>query len=414
MAPENKQPSEYRGDRIEWFTVRYRTLVAAGAVLAVVVAVAAWFFFLRGAPPPPPPPQSVETGARFTSIEGSVQVKRAGTLEWVDATTAAVLRSNDLVRTGTGSTAEIVFAGGDQISLRPDSLTTIEESSQNPVSRQYRVALSIQSGEANFQTAPRTVPGSTTISTPTVRTTAERDTTGNILVAESGDTGIRIFQGSGQAETKTGQQIQLASNQGVQVGADGTAGPKTTLPQVPILTAPPNETEVSYPDPSRAITLLMWNGVETAESYRVMVDFSRTFARPLIDRQRYENTQMELRGLDTGTYYWKVAAIAAEGAEGSFAPTSSFALLKTPPSVAKPPPLAVDTLELRGNILHVRGQTAPGATVTLNGVRIEVQPDGSFNEFVMYEEDATSTVLLRATGVSGGVAEQRRPIVVSD
>jgi hypothetical protein len=32
----------------------------------------------------------------------------------------------------------------------------------------------------------------------------------------------------------------------------------------------------------------------------------------------------------------------------------------------------------------------------------------------MYEADATSTVLLRATGVSGGVAEQRRPIVVSD
>jgi hypothetical protein len=249
---------------------------------------------------------------------------------------------------------------------------------------------------------------------PTVETTAERDTTGNIRVTERGDTGIRIFQGSGQAKTATGQQIQLASNQGVQIGADGTAGPKTTLPQVPILTAPPNETEVSYPDPSRAITLLMWNGVESAESYRVVVDFSRTFARPLIDRQGYTDTQMELRGLDTGTYYWKVAAIAAEGAEGSFAPTSSFSLLKTPPSAAKPPPLAVDTLELRGNILHVRGQTAPGATVTLNGVRIEVQPDGSFNEFVMYEADATSTVLLRATGVSGGIAEQRRPIVVSN
>jgi hypothetical protein len=257
------------------------------------------------------------------------------------------------------------------------------------------------------------VPGETTISTPTVRTTADRETAGSIQVAEDGETGIRIFQGSGQAETTTGETIQLASNEVVQVRADGTAGPKTALPQMPILTAPPNETEVSYPDPSRAITLLMWNGVANAETYRVMVDFSRTFARPLFDRRVSEKNQMELRGLETGTYYWKVAAIGGEDVEGSFTPPSSFSLLKAPPSAAKPPPLAVDTLELRGNILHVRGQTAPGASVTLNGVRIEVQADGSFNEFVMYEAGAT-TVLMRATSVSGGVAEQRRPIVVSD
>jgi hypothetical protein len=413
MEPERKDPSPYRGDRIEWFTVRYRTLLLGGLTLVVVAAFAVWFFFLRGGPPPPPPPQAVETGGRFASLEGSVQVKHAGTLEWVGATKATILRRNDLVRTGPGSAAEIVFADGTLISMRPDGLFTIEESSQNPISRHQRVALSIQSGEANFQTAPRTVPGETTISTPTVRTTAERETVGNILVAEGGDTGIRIFQGAGQAETTSGQQIRLTSNEGVQVDADGTAGPKTTLPRVPILTAPPNETEVSYPDPSRAITLLMWNGVAGADAYRVMVDFSHTFARPLFDRRVSENTQMELRGLDTGTYYWKVAAIDEEGMEGSFAPASSFSLLKTPASAAKPPELAVETLELRGNILHVRGQTAPGATVTLNGVHIEVQPDGSFNEFVMYEADAT-TVVVRATGVSGGVAQQRRPIVVSN
>ena len=414
MEPLKNEPSHISADRIEWFTVRYRTLVVAGVALAIVGALAAWFFFGRGQPAPPPPPGSIEAGAHFTAIDGSVQVKRAGTLLWFEATTAVVLHSNDLVRTGSGATAEIVFAGGDQITLRPDGLTTIEESTQNPVSRQYRVAFAIQSGEADFQTGPGGVPGSTTISTPTVRTTTERDTIGNIQVTEGGDTGIRIFQGAGQAQTSTGQRIALAPNEGLRVTADGIAGPKTTLPVVPILTAPPNETEVSYPDPSRAITLLMWNGVAEAETYHVKVDFSQTFARPLIDRQGYEGTQMELRGLETGTYYWKVAAVGGEGSEGSFASVSSFSLLKAPAIAAKPPPFAVDTLELRGNILHVRGQTAPGASLTLNGVRIEVQPDGSFNEFVMFEAGATATVLLRATGVSGGVTEQRRPIVVSD
>ncbi len=412
----NKKPTQVvREDRIEWFTVRYRALTIGAAAIAVVAAVAGWALLGRRAPEPTPTPSNVQTGARFLSIEGSVQVKRAGTLEWLDAKLAVVLRSNDLVRTGSNAAAEIEFADGTRFGVRPDSLITIEESSQNPVSHQQRVALSIQSGEANFQTAARDVPGETTISTPTVRTTADRETAGNIQVDETtGDTGIRIFEGSGRAETTTGQQIELGRNEGVQVAAGGVAGEKTALPDVPVLVAPPDNTEVAYPDPSRAVTLLTWNGVAGARSYRVAVDYSGAFARPLIDRQGYEGTQMQLPGLETSTYYWRVAAENEDGVEGSFTPAARFSVLKAPPTAVSPPPLVVDTLELRGNILHVRGRTAPGATLTLNDLRIEVQPDGSFNEFVMFEGGGAATVAVRATAVTGAVAEATRPIVVTD
>ncbi len=63
-------------------------------------------------------------------------------------------------------------------------------------------------------------------------------------------------------------------------------------------------------------------------------------------------------------------------------------------------------------MLHVRGRTQPGATLSLNGLPIEVQPDGSFNEFMTFEPGASALVVLRATGASGGVNEQRRPVVV--
>jgi hypothetical protein len=410
----NQRPSPVSPDRIEWFTVRYRSLaVIGGAALALLVVLgAAWYFFWK-TPPPPSPPQTLETGAHFTTIEGRVQVKQAGTLEWKSATKSMLLRQNDLVQTGGGATAEIVFADGTVFNVRPDTLMTIEESSQNLVSRQQRVSLSIQSGEANFQTAARTVPGETTISTPTVRTTADRDTKGNIQVADTGETGLRIFTGTGRATTRTGQSIRLTSNEGLHVDASGTAGEKTALPQVPELTAPPNNTEVSYQDPSRALTLLMWSTVAGAKTYRVMVDFSTSFARPLIDRQGYPNTQMELRSLDTGTYYWKVAAVDEKGDEGGFGGPSRFTLLKSPPTAASPPPLVVEPLELRGNVLHVHGRTSPGATLTLDGVRIEVQPDGTFNEFVTFESGAP-TVLVRSTSVEGAVKQERRPVVVTN
>jgi len=62
----------------------------------------------------------------------------------------------------------------------------------------------------------------------------------------------------------------------------------------------------------------------------------------------------------------------------------------------------------------VRGRTEPGANLSLDGVRLEVQADGSFNEFVTFDGGADASVLLRATGVRGGMAEQRRRVTVAN
>jgi len=60
--------------------------------------------------------------------------------------------------------------------------------------------------------------------------------------------------------------------------------------------------------------------------------------------------------------------------------------------------------------LHVAGRTEPEVTVTLNGVHIPVQRDGSFNEHVALEE-RNAVVSIRATGKSGATIEQRLPVV---
>jgi hypothetical protein len=410
MASDENQPRPGGRDRIVWFTVRYRTLALA-AVAAIALAVLGWVLFAPRTPPQPPPATRIETGARFTIIEGSVQVKRAGRLEWLDATKAMVLRQNDLVRTGPGGAAEIRFEDGSIFSVRPDSLITLAESSQNPLSREQRVALSIESGEANFQTPARGVPGSTTISTPTVRTTAERDTAGNIQVEQTGATGLRIFKGTGQVQTRTGQRVSLGSNEGVRVDSAGAAGAKVALPVVPQLNAPPDRSELLFPDLNQGLTMLTWTAVPGAEAYRVVVDFSPSFARPLYDRRGQRGTQMELRALEAGSYFWKVSALDAGGAEGGFSELWRFSIGRTAAAAATPPPLAVETLEIKGNVLHVRGRTEPGSALTVNGERLDVQADGSFDEFLTFEGGATA-ILVRATSARGGVAEMRRRAVV--
>lgn len=407
MTSTNSEPSRptAAGARS---SARARMLALAALALLALGVTGIGVTLLRRPPAPQPTPVAeIETGAQFTTIEGNVQVKRAGTLEWLAAGKSMQLRQNDLVRTGANGAAEIRFADGTLFTVRPDSLITIEESSQNPVSRQQRVSLSIQSGEANFQTASAAGLGRTTISTPTVRTTAAAETTGNIQVAESGATGLRVFRGGVEAQTRGGQRVALASNEGVTVDAGGAASAKVALPSIPQLMAPPHQTEVSFPDLTQGVTLLMWSAVANAAGYRVMIDFSPSFARPLYDRLGHKNTQMELRRLEAGSYYWRVAALDAAGSEGGFSETWRFSLARSAPS-GGPPALSVEAVELKGNVLHVRGKTEAGATLTVNGEKLDVQPDGTFDEFLTFEGGSAAEVILRSTGVRGGTAEIRR------
>lgn len=412
----DKKPQRSRDDLIEWFTISYRTIYIVALAIVALAAGAGYYYVSRHAPPAPPGTAPVAvTTARFAALEGSVQVKRAGTLVWVNADVTMVLSKLDLVRTGSGAAAEIRFFNGDVFHVRPDSLITIEEGTDNPANRSRQVALMISSGEANFQTAPRSAPGAaTTIRTPTVNTTAGEETAGNIFVAESGDTGIKVFRGQVGAETKTGERIQLRQNEGVKVDSAGKSGPKIVLPDVPVLLAPPHQAEIAYVDPARSTTLLAWRPV-SAVTYHVMLDYNPNFGRPVVDRREWKTPSMELRGLEVGTYYWKVAAVDKDGTEGSFSDFATFRVTKptAAASAAPPPPLTLETLEARGNILQVKGRTEVGASLTVNGQRIDVASDGTFNEFITLEPGARPVVVIRATGLSGGVNEQRRPFVVS-
>jgi hypothetical protein len=406
MASDRK-PQRAQHDLLDWFTISYKSIYLT--VLALVAAGVILYLYVR--PPAPPAPAELPaptlTTARFTTLEGSVKVKAVGTFEWVTADRSMVLNKSDLVRTGAGSAAEITFFDGTVVHVRPDSLITIEETSEDPSTKRRRVAWHISSGEVNFQTVRKNTPDSATeISTPTVRTNAGELTEGGIRVAQSGDSDVRVFRGTTEVQTKAGDKFSLGASEALKVDAAGKAGPKLTLPGVPALLSPQHQAEISYPDPARATTLLLWKPVAAATSYHVMLDYSAYFNRPLVDRAGIAESQVELRGLETGKYYWRVAAVDHSGVEGPFSEFARFTVSRPEgimPGAGPPPVLVLQPLELRANILQVKGRTEPGATLTVNGQRVDVSPDGSFNEFITLEKPGRQIVTIRSTGITGGV-----------
>jgi hypothetical protein len=417
MASQRK-PRRPEDDLVDWFTISYKSIYIV-VLLALAVAGGAYYHYFGKALNPNPVidvPAPTVTTARFTSLEGNVKVKPVGVFDWYSAESSMVLRKSDLVRTGPGATAEITFFDGTVVRVRPDSLITIEDTSEDFATKRRRVAWHISSGEVNFQTGKKNVPGSATqISTPTVKTTAAEMTDGGIRVDQSGDSDVKIYRGSTQVETKTGEKLTLGASEALKVDAAGKAGPKQVLLDAPVLQAPPHQTEISYPDPSRATTLLAWKAVPTSASYHVMVDYSPYFNRPLVDQVR-KDSAVELRGLDTGKYYWRVAALDKDGVEGAFSAFARFTVVRKEGAGGGggvPPLLVIEAVDVRANILQIKGRTEQGATVTVNDQRVDVQGDGSFNEFIQLDKGGRQIVVIRSIGINGGINEQKRPIVVT-
>lgn len=418
MGQDKEKPRSGSDDLLDWFTVSYRSIyVGVAALLAVGGALGYWWWKSQPLPPAmvaDTAPVAASASATFVAIEGTVWVKKAGTLEWVAARKDMLLSEGDLVRTDPRAGAEIQLTSGINFNVQANSLLRIEATAEDPTSKKKAVTANLQSGGVNFQTAGNV---STTIQTPVSRTTAGQNAEGNVALGQDGDAVTKFFRGSeATVETAGGQTFRLSPNEAVTVDQAGKSAGKVALPGVPTLLAPPHQAEISYPNPATSITLLAWKTVPNAASYRIMVDYTTSFTRPLVDQKGWKQSSLELRALEVSKFYWKVAAVDANGLEGAFSDLSQFSVAKPAPGQAQEgiPGLTLEGITPSGNVIHVKGRTEPGASLTVNGQRVDVQTDGSFNEFVTLEGSGRQVVVVRATSVGGGVNEQKHPVVVND
>lgn len=395
------------GDR----RLRMSRLFAVGALLAV--AIGSWYFLSGGDSEPVTAPEAPkDVAATFESIQGNVKTRAVGGLDWKTAETRIPLRRSDLVRTYPSSSAEIKFFDDTRVTVRPDSLITIEETSKDPRSSSSKVAWKVASGEINYETARKS--GSTEAVTPTFRLALEGNSAGTMRVGEGGLTAVAQLAGAANIETKTGEKIRLVANEGVRVDATGKAGAKQVLPDPPVGSVAGAVDGVVSLGPGAALPL-SWKPSTGAASYRVQIESKSPGANGTVfDKDRLKGTGVSVPGLAEGEFEFRVAGMTADGVQGKFSAPVPFkvARIAAPsPPLAAPPMLKIDAFEVRDNVLRLVGKTEPGARLTVNGDAVIVQPDGSFSEFVtLARKQGEQRVVIRSTSVSGGVAEETRAL----
>jgi hypothetical protein len=338
--------------------------------------------------------------ARMTFVSGSVLLRRSGHPDRHDATVGTWLLPHDEVATGSDGSAQIVYADETRLDVQPGSLLVLEEPAHT----------SGTGGKFGVVTSKK--PFYHRDSGKNVDVVIDPDSTAKVS-SQPDQVSFVVDKGAGSLKQK---DVVVAVKQGEGVEAKGS-GPaaKFTVLSPPALVTPADGAETAVTDPAKGATTLQWSMISGAGTYRVQVADEATFAQPAVDLKDHKERTAIVPGL-SGTNFWRVQAVDANGHEGNWSAPSRFTVVKraTPTSTVPPGvlPLHIDDLQVKGSVALIRGTTLPGAALMVDDQPVKVDESGHFNEHIAIDATGTHELVVRATK-GGSSAEERRTIEIA-
>jgi hypothetical protein len=357
----------------------------------------------------------VARSAQFYRLEGDVRVKRAKELIWQPAEKGMTLSAGDQIKTDSRAAAQIIYFNGTITTVTPGSLLEIRELYDNPSTKVQKVREQLRAGRLASTTQDAKAKGSYhEISTKNaVATTQSRSSLAVEFDESSQRTSLEVH--SGRARVKAGsREVAVEAREGIRVsGANGEAA-KVSLPAAPSLVSPIDQKIIQLGEADDTPVELVWQAVPGAASYHIQLSSKALFSAPQVDRNM-RTTAATLPSATRGNYYWRVATVMVDGTEGPMSNTRKFRVVEgtlTPLGDKDPPPLKIDDFLQFATQVIVRGKTEPGASLSVNGDRIDVYEDGSFTSVIPLRMAGRQKLVFVAQDVAGNTSRVERQVTV--
>jgi hypothetical protein len=382
---------------IGWVTITYRSVFLAITILIVLIGVGLYFAFPDqtknkahasmdwvlnlvgkvGGPTPAVRPQAGEQKANFTMIDGSVRVRKKNDNSFVTAGYNVPLEKGDVVQTGPEGMAKIVFADKTSYTVKPDSLIVIEENSTNEA-QQTKVAVQVTTGTVDLATANYSSGSKCEVILAGATASLAPESSAQVR-NESKKDNYEILMKTGTGAVKRGDEtVQLNNFEKVTFKAEAKTMTKDKELQPPTLLDPGNMISV-FTSGTATTVEFTWTPVTGAKGYKIRLAKNAYFTE-MIGERAADIAQLRMP-LSVGQYYWSVKSIDTRNKPSM--ESERFRFNVVPKSRDEILPLDVEEPHGHGRMVEIRGKTAPGARVIINGSEIpSVNLDGTFQYII--------------------------------
>ena len=346
---------------------------------------------------------------QFFSLEGRVQLQRAGQTEWENTHQGIPVFNGDFVRTGRDGNAEILFADGSLYRISPNSLLEIH----HEMSQESPGTVKMVAGRINVYTSG----APSTVTTDTAETEIDRDSRVAVDVAEEDrKTTVSAFQGSARVRSSRGQEVVIGEREAIAATASGTMTEKQEIPAAPFPVEPRNN--AGFDIGEHPMIELAWRGRPRRGTVHLQVSRSKSFDSEQldVDASRLAKDSARLRLVAAGTYFWRVAALGEGTAPSEWSTVRRFRVFSTTSEHlledTTPPELAVAQPQQLGHMFIFEGATEVSATVTINGEKVELDADGRFRKTVEIFDEGWIDIVIVAVDPSGNRTERTERVFV--
>jgi hypothetical protein len=347
----------------------------------------------------------------FFSLEGRVQLQRAGQPEWENAQQRVPVFNGDFVRSGRDGSAEILFADGSLYRIAPDSLLEIQHT---PEADSPKGAVKMRVGRIQVMTAG----SSSTVTTDTTETEISGDSRVAVDVVDPdlGATTVAAYDGGATVRTTTGDEVVLASRQLVEASGDGQLSPPKRIPDPPRLLSPQNN--ASFDMKKHQTITLEWQGRGEEEAVHLQISRSRRFLEESLEVEGTDirKDTARLRVVAPGTYFWRAALVGDGGVESEW---SQVRRLRIYSSLQKAlladriaPELSLLPTQQLGAMFIVQGRTESGAAVTINGESALTDADGHFRKTIEIPREGWNNIEVVARDPAGNETRRSERVFV--
>lgn len=350
---------------------------------------------------------------RFFSLEGRIQVQRAGRPEWQAADLSMPVFNGDFVKSGRDGSAEIMFNDGTLYRVAPNSLLEVHHVDERR--RQEGAGnVTMVTGRLNVYTSA----SPSTVTTDSTETEIGVDSRVSVDVQETDageETTVAAFTGAARVRNRQGDEVLVSSREVVAADPSGRFSSKQRLPDPPSPLEPSNN--AAFDLVRQRVIAIRWRTPPGGQRVHLQVSRSQRFGGELdVDAQHLEGDGARLRAILPGTYFWRLASLGRGAVRSEWGPVRRFRVVdpRSRPVMQdeEPPQLVLAQTQQLGHVFILEGTTEVGAQVTVNDEPVEVDADGRFHKTVETTHEGWNTLRVVAVDPFGNRTERLERVYV--